>query len=703
MRTGSKNLSSPVSPGEAGGDDVLLAVKKSYQCSTCSREFSRPDHLRRHALSRTCRVRRYSSIMAWCLLLAPLTDPRVDTGARPYSCLYCGQRFVRSDRLRDHYDNCGTRGDREIPKGGQRGRRRRACAACTASKLRCEGGTPCNGCRRRNLACDTSRIARPQRPASTTGARLDEEGAADDSQAADSASDARSIKALLDNGTQSFTEKFNLPFFHDETGDVGAPPQAPRANPSLDYEGLADFESQLHLSLGPSEGFELLLNSVSDFWTGPFGTTQPWVNDVDEGDLVWLVRENVPNMFQQPALGQESKAETPQITALRDVLLRTAQQLHLHPSSLDEMTAIIGFLCCQPKIDAFVGLFFLNWHPNGPVLHPPSFDTELVPTELLISVIALGAMYSHDKAERLAARKLLNIAELVIFSAEVFAAAHEIKHPSDESTHNELDWHQFQQIQAGYLITTVQYWAGTRQAKSRAMETRFCELVKVVLTAQPYHQRDRISEELWIRKETQVRTIIMIRLLDCAFLFFSNYPCKLAFSELEHDLPCENAVFNAKHPFAEENFRFRRGSTTAEAFEELFREQSNPPPAQRQCDVESCVNYGSRTVVDLFLTIHCAAMGQRRQNPASEQPAWAEGVDQITAAARHALKRWRSSWLAVRANTRQDVWRASGMHRNAYNFWLVAHLLIEKNEALDLVKRIEVQCEDSLQSLKLLL
>lgn len=97
----------------------------------------------------------------------------------------------------------------------------------------------------------------------------------------------------------------------------------------------------------------------------------------------------------------------------------------------------------------------------------------------------------------------------------------------------------------------------------------------------------------------------MIRLLDCAFLFFSNYPCKLAFSELEHDLPCENAVFNAKHPFAEENFRFRRGSTTAEAFEELFREQSNPPPAQRQCDVESCVNYGSRTVVDLFLTIHC--------------------------------------------------------------------------------------------------
>ncbi|KAK8924313.1 hypothetical protein VCV18_004732 [Metarhizium anisopliae] len=464
MQTGSKNRSAPVSPGEAGGDDVLLAVKKSYQCSTCARQFSRPDHLRRHALSRVivCGI-------------TTITAERGATARSPKAAREAGvgalaQRSVHSSR-------CGH-DSMSFPVDTEPSAQRRSCDAKVARPVMAVGGGIWPATPPESLDRNGRQVP-----------RLDEEGAADDSQTADLASDARSIKALLDNGTQSFTEKFNLPFFHDETGDVGAPLQAPRANPSLDYEGLADFESQLHFSLGPSEGFELLLNSVSDFWTGPFGTTQPWVNDVDEGDLVWLVRENVPNMFQQPALGQERKAETPQITALRDVLLRTAQQLHLHPSSLDEMTAIIGFLCCQPKIDAFVGLFFLNWHPNGPVLHPPSFDTELVPTELLISVIALGAMYSQDKADRLAARKLLNIAELVIFSAEVFSAAHEIKHASDESIHNELDWHQFQQIQAGYLITTVQYWAGTRQAKSRAMETRFCELVKVVLTAQPYQQR----------------------------------------------------------------------------------------------------------------------------------------------------------------------------------------------------------------------
>ncbi|KAG8411142.1 hypothetical protein J3459_016587 [Metarhizium acridum] len=87
-------------------------------------------------------------------------------------------------------------------------------------------------------------------------------------------------------------------------------------------------------------------------------------------------------------------------------------------------------------------------------------------------------MYSHDKTDRLAARKLLNIAELVVFSAEIFAASHEIKHASHESTaanstQKEWDWYQFQQVQAGYLITTVQYRAGTRQAKIRPRKFDF--------------------------------------------------------------------------------------------------------------------------------------------------------------------------------------------------------------------------------------
>ncbi|EFY91846.1 C2H2 finger domain protein (Zms1), putative [Metarhizium acridum CQMa 102] len=322
MQTGCKHRGSPVSPGESGGDDALLvnAVKKSYRCSTCAQEFSRPDHLRRHALSH---------------------------------------------------------------------------------------------------------------------------GVADNSPMADSGSDARSIKALLDNGTQSFTEIFDLPSFSDETGDLGPP---------------------------------LKRSRIQHFWT------EPWMNDPGEGDLDGLFRANVPSMLQQCSLAQASKSETPQITALRDVMMRSTQQLNLQASSFDELSAIIGLLCCQPKIDTFVA------------------------TELLISIITFSAMYSHDKTDRLAARKLLNIAELVVFSAEIFAASHEIKHASHESTaanstQKEWDWYQFQQVQAGYLITTVQYRAGTRQAKIRPRKFDFARSSRFSGTNLPTEGRKLTwtgCPEIWI-------------------------------------------------------------------------------------------------------------------------------------------------------------------------------------------------------------
>ncbi|KAF4463228.1 Peptidase S33 tripeptidyl aminopeptidase-lik [Fusarium albosuccineum] len=563
-------------------------------------------------------------------------------------------------------------------------------------------------------------------------ALLDEEDVVDSSQPADSACDANSMKALLKNGTRSFTETFNLPHFNDEMGDTD-PSQVLRGNPAqFDLLGLTDDANQIQDEFAPCQGLEFLINSLTDSWASPFGNMHPFINDCGEWDLDWLSGANAQNLFQQPPLAQENKAATPQITIVRELMLRKVQDLSRDSSASRQLSAIIARLFCPSKIDAFVDLFFVNWHPNCPILHPPSFDVELVASELLISVVSFGAMYSHDKEDRKAARKILDIAELVIFSAEIFAIHNAMMYPSNEPTTanaNEMHSYQFQQVQAGYLITTVQYWAGTQQAKSRAMETRFSDIVKIVrkfeLTQVRHLPQDRISEELWIRKETQVRTTAMIRLLDCAFLFYSNYPCRLGFTELGSDLPCDNSVFNTKHPFAEENFSFRRGSTTADAFEELFRGQSDSSSAQQQYDAASYTNHaaehvgGTYTILDLFLTIHLlyvfirtnmsllrplyAAIGQGRPNSTFDQPPWVNSGDQVTAATQHALKRWRSMWLKVRADTPQDVWRATGMYRNAYSFWLVGHLLTEKSEALDLVRKIKIKCEDLPKSLEQLL
>lgn len=68
------------------------------------------------------------------------------------------------------------------------------------------------------------------------------------------------------------------------------------------------------------------------------------------------------------------------------------------------------------------------------------------------------------------------------------------------------------------------------------------------------------------------RTINIMTLLDCAFSFFTNFPCRLAVSEMKFSLPCEESLFAAAHPFSEPNFNANRQLTTYEAFRSLFRQ-----------------------------------------------------------------------------------------------------------------------------------
>lgn len=62
---------------EMDGLDKASAEKKMYICEECSREFRRPEHLKRH----------YRSI---------------HTNEKPFECVYCQKRFSRSDNLAQH-------------------------------------------------------------------------------------------------------------------------------------------------------------------------------------------------------------------------------------------------------------------------------------------------------------------------------------------------------------------------------------------------------------------------------------------------------------------------------------------------------------------------------------------------------------------------------------------------------------------------
>lgn len=85
-----------------------------------------------------------------------------------------------------------------------------------------------------------------------------------------------------------------------------------------------------------------------------------------------------------------------------------------------------------------------------------------------------------------------------------------------------------------------------------------------------------------------------ISLIDSAYLFFQNYPCRLAHCEIDFDLPCEESIFNAANPFSEPEFRVSRGFTFSQAFQSLF---DNPGEVHQG-------NPMGLTVFDMFILIH---------------------------------------------------------------------------------------------------
>ncbi|OQE06463.1 hypothetical protein PENVUL_c018G02310 [Penicillium vulpinum] len=688
----------------------MKPTDKHFRCNICQRGFTRIDHLKRHHL-------RHS-------------------GQKPYSCVFCNDSFARCDNLRDHYTHCSKRGDREIPETGQRGRRRHACQSCTAMKLRCDGRSPCGSCQKRNLICNSERTAGPsqlvieedtpslestrvQWKASTTHAIISVRPEVSE----EPSSDRGSIKFLLNGGTDSFTENFGLPPCSDR--DRGR---------NLNYQNTNGFEElqgtgfPYNINAGQPEYASDFIDSDDvapqffqdtflDFLHGPFGDGQkPAENPYHTDELGY---ESVIPTGQHPTtLPEDSpifEPERPFAIALIHSILRQAWNVPVDSKAHEEISANLNFLLTTTRIRKYIMLYFKHWQPSCAML-PISFDPEMVPLPLLAAVIFMGAMYSCDQREVHVAKRLLDFAELFIFSNDVFSAETEISaiFSGGGRCYNEKnsDWDWFQNFQAGLIITVAQYWGGHRLSRNRAMENRFSEVVKVARRIELVKARhlpdDQVLEHLWIQKECRIRTIAVISLLDCAFFFYQNYPCRLTHTEMECELPCEELLFFSEHPFTEPTFRFSRGLTLSEAFENLFDEAPESSPM----DLTALDMFILIHILFSFINTHMKLLGSfirigkfknSRQSAGVDTKDTTIAQDSILIAIRTALSRWRDYWIALRNQVTSDEWASMGFYKNGYKFWLVSQLLITRKNAVDVVMQMEVHCEDKLEKLKVLL
>jgi len=90
-------------------------------------------------------------------------------------------------------------------------------------------------------------------------------------------------------------------------------------------------------------------------------------------------------------------------------------------------------------------------------------------------------------------------------------------------------------------------------------------------------------------------------LLDCAFCFFANFPCRIAISEIKFDLPSEDHLYKPRHPFKETKFKPSRRVTVYEAFLSLFGNKNTAANLEQ----EKNGNPLDLNPVDMFILIHC--------------------------------------------------------------------------------------------------
>lgn len=608
-------------------------------------------------------------------------------------------------------------------------------------KLGCDGNNPCKTCRQKGLDCQFSRLqskvatAKKDSLCPTENVESGEQRAgltsaitAPKTTQDTPSSDRGSIKFLLNSGTASFVECFRFPsqnkrqnLFHFSNNRTGSSDSnihdffGNRGENGSTFSDLFDDESLLRFLSSPFSEVQM----HGDDMFAPLFMDQNYAGTVPMNTITF------PGEWE-PASVQSS--------ALVQTILEKAIALQISAQEQTDIQHHLNFLFTPSKITELVNLYFEFWHPHCPIVHQPSFSIDTAPIPLLLAVSLMGAMYSQVEREVNTAKVLLDLAELVIYSQEDLTDELEIKQMLRASTiladqKVSISPLTFPHLHAAYLMVVIQFWAGNMAARKRAYETRFGVVVKIGrrlgLTKVRHDLDDIVDEGLWIQKESNIRLISMMTLLDCAFSFFVNFSCRLTLFEMKFDLPCEEIFFSSLHPFQERSFTFSRRITVYEAFQSLFPQQKL---------TSDMTNSGKKSnplglnPMDMFILIHLLyvytlthitlfSTSFPHTRPSSPNlsdtctPGTATGVapnlptstDTTLTLIKAALSCWCSLWTAIRSNIPRYAWTSLGFFRNGYNYWLVTQLLINNRGSADLMKGMEVGCEDTLKALKGLL
>ncbi|KAK6358088.1 hypothetical protein TWF730_007443 [Orbilia blumenaviensis] len=649
-----------------------------FLCSLCptSKYFTRKAHLERH-------IRTHHSV------------------GNPLNCHFCSKEFRRSDLLKEHHIRCEFRGDRPIPVGIV-GRKRRSCDRCSQRKISCTGQIPCDRCITAGVVCE--KTSPPAGADSSQQLSLSWQTTLTSSSAGTAGSQGTPRGSELDSSVpeeESDDEAENV----DDDGTGSDPPDL---RGSIEYllngqsQGNLGFVQVFPLSATPDEedsdspiasgsnvasvttAIPITISSVPqptpfnmDFSLNYDASILP---DIDLnmlfGEMGYLMNIGLeqntlwdPHLFSEhssPATTTDLDVYDAHASFLRPELFKVVQTFQLAENSpdyrrmMETVESVTGDL-----LQRFTNSFFRHWHKHGPIIHLPSYSPSTCATVLILAMSCIGGLYVKDPVEIRRCRGLLDIAEVYIYGRDYlkneyeFSAYGGLNGPT--KTYKDVDWEDFEKLQAAYLMIVVQTWAGHKIAKRRIRQQRFArvlELARQLRLPSAHHTSAPDSPadfRTWIRTETAIRLQNIIITMDSAFVIFNNCTPRISAMEIEQlDLPCAAASFSAN------------------SYAQLM---SVPSPPVRGIKLMKTLRMSFvtpwpampvLTTLDLFVTVHVLYVLLTLDLSSQITP-----TPTSLAAMRQGIDFWIKSWNAARHRHQEGDWKTLGLERTSDRYWVL--------------------------------
>lgn len=131
------------------------------------------------------------------------------------------------------------------------------------------------------------------------------------------------------------------------------------------------------------------------------------------------------------------------------------------------------------KIKSFLELYFYHWQRHCPIIHQQTFDASKAALPLLITMFAIGGMYSKYANEIASIQLLLDLFEIIVYKTPGLEVEYEFRRGTQACEDYIKEQQQLEELQAAYLMIVVQYWGGNAIAKERVRQQRFMRLISV--------------------------------------------------------------------------------------------------------------------------------------------------------------------------------------------------------------------------------